>query len=76
MKGTTLSSSKTLMNTSKEDMDMMMTGFIEEILGKHIFASTSPLSELQKLQMKNSMIMFAQAHRHSKKDLFIEEMHE
>jgi len=46
MKGTGAHSNKTLMNTSKEDMDKMMTGFIGEILGKHLLSSTSPLTEL------------------------------
>ena len=63
------------MNISKQDMDNIMEGFLESTLGADFFSERSPLTELQKLQMKNSMIMFAQAHRSSKHYLFLDEMH-
>jgi len=36
--------SKTLMNTSKDEMDKMMTGFIEKVIGGFILSDRSPLT--------------------------------
>lgn len=63
-------SSKTLMATDKKEMDEIMDGFITEMFGDELLKSEC-VSEYQKVQIKNSMIMFSFAHRFTKTDNFL-----
>lgn len=58
------------MATDKEEMDEIMDGFITEMFGDELLKAKS-LSEYQRLQIKNSMIMFSFAHRFTKTDNFL-----
>ena len=45
-KGAGVTQGKNLINTSKQDMDQMITGLIDQLFGSHLLSSASPLSEL------------------------------
>ena len=54
-------------------MDEIIEGFITEMFGDELLKAEF-LSDYQRLQIKNSMIMFAFAHRHNKSDNFLTQM--
>lgn len=51
-------------------MDEIIEGFITELFGDELLKAEF-LSDYQRLQIKNSMTMFAFAHRHNKSDNFL-----
>mmetsp|Transcript_8027 Transcript_8027/g.12393 ORF Transcript_8027/g.12393 Transcript_8027/m.12393 type:complete len:118 (+) Transcript_8027:1567-1920(+) len=62
---------KNLSNVSKQQMDDNLQTFISQQLCPGLF--DSELTELQKLQVIQTMMVFLFSHRHTKDDLFIVE---
>ena len=63
---------KNLSSMSKMEMDAILTAFIETHLCKTVF-KTDRLTDLQKQQVVQSMMVFLFSHRHTKDDQFIVE---
>jgi hypothetical protein len=63
---------KSLSHMTKEEVEKNLINFIDHVFGKELLKSTK-LSENERQQIIQSMMIFVFAHRHTKGDTFITE---